>query len=442
MPIRIRYRGIRTPWKAFSGIEITIPLSIPVLGNEGGLILESFIARQPIFDPQKKVYGYELLFRSGLDNFFQHPDPDQATSKVISDAFFLFDSSQLTEGKRAFINLTRETLLKEYVSMIPKDSIVAEITETIEPDSEVIEACRKLKKAGYLLAMDDFVYHQKYDPLLELADFIKVDFLASKESERRSLCRTFAPAGIRLLAEKVENSEAFAEALEMGYTYFQGYFFCKPTVMRGKDIPGFKLHYFDLLQEINRAEMHFDKLEQLIKRDVSLSYKLLRYINSAFFGLRNKINSLKQALLLLGEKEIKKWVSLITLAHMGTDKPQELAVHTITRAKFCESLAPHAGLLSRADDLFLTGLFSLIDAFLDRPLADILAEIPIQSEIKDAIGGQENLLGKVYHFVLSYEKGDWNRLDQQRIDMGIDETHPPQLYRQAIQWGQEAFRCI
>jgi EAL and modified HD-GYP domain-containing signal transduction protein len=287
--------------------------------------------------------------------------------------------------------------------------------------------------------MDDFVYKERYTPLLELADFIKVDFLSTSESERRVLAKEFAPLGIRLLAEKVETPKEFLEALEIGYSYFQGYFFCKPLVIKGKDIPGSKLHYFQVLQEIHHRQMDFRRLEQIIKQDVSLSYKLLRYINSAYFGLRSRINSIKQALVLLGQAEIKKWLSLITLAGMGMDKPGELVVHTITRAKFCESLAPHAGLLRRADDLFLVGMLSLMDAFLDRPISDLLIEVPINDEIKGAILEKENRLGEVYDYVLSYEKGDWTRLNEQQMKLGIQENFPPQLYLNALKWGQEAF---
>ncbi len=404
--------------------------------------MEAFIARQAIFDSRQKVFAYELLFRSGWDNMFNHPDPDQATAKVITDAFSLFNTSDLTDGKRAFINVTRDTLLKEYLFLFPKELIVAEITESIDPDSEVIEACRKLKQAGYLLALDDFVYEDRYAPLMDLTDFMKVDFLSTSESERRFLYERFAPSGIRLLAEKVETSELFSEALQIGYPYFQGYFFCRPTIFNRKDIPGFKLHYFQVLQEILRPEMDYGKLEKFIKQEVSLSYKLLRYINSSFFGFKNKINSIKQALALLGEKEIRKWLLLLTLAHMGKDKPEQLAVHTITRAKFCESLAPLAGLLDRADDLFLVGMFSLMDAFLDRPISDILTEIPIKDEIKGAILGEENKLTEVYHYAISYEKGDWGKLAEQTLKIGIDEMSPPQLYLEALKWGQEAFKYL
>ncbi len=401
--------------------------------------MDAFIARQPIFDSRQRVFGYELLFRSSLENVFRHSNPDQATSKVISDAFFLFHPSALTEGKRAFINLTRDILLNEYMFLIPKEKVVVEILETIDPDSEVIAACKKLKQAGYLLAMDDFIYKEQYTPLLELADFIKVDFLSTSEHERRGLVKEFAPLGIRFLAEKVETPQAFSEALEMGYRYFQGYFFCKPLVIKGKDIPGSKLHYFQVLQEIHQREMDFKRIERIIKQDVSLAYKLLRYINSSYFGVRNRINSIRQALLLLGQAEIKKWLSLITLAGMGTDKPGQLVVHTITRAKFCESLAPHAGLQRRADDLFLVGMLSLMDAFLDRPISDLLLEVPIDDEIKGAILEKGNRMGEVYDYVLSYEIGDWARLTEQQVKLGINEIFPPELYINAVKWGQEAF---
>ena len=402
--------------------------------------METFIVRQPIFDSRQGVFGYELLFRSNLENVFRHQDPDQATSMI--DAFFLFNISTLAEGKRAFINFTRETLLKEYAVLIPKESIVVEILETIDPDSEVIRACRKLKQEGYLLAMGDFVYKERYAPFLDLADFIKIDFLSTGEKERRSLFEASGPLGIHLLAEKVETSESFSEGLEIGYPYFQGNFFCRPSMIKGKDIPGFKLHYLQILQAIHHPGMDFSRLEETIKQEVSLSYKLLRYINSAFFGLTNKINSIRHALTLLGEKEIKKWVSLVVLAIIGQDKPEELAVHAITRAKFCESLAPYVDLRNQADDLFLVGMFSLIDAFLDRPISEILNGIPIGDEIKGAILREENKLGEVYKYVLSYEKGDWVRLPEQQMKLGIDETLPPQIYLKALQWGQEAFQQL
>ena len=402
--------------------------------------METYIARQPIFDLHKRVYGYELLFRSGLDNIFKQEDPDQASSQVIIDSFFLHNISALTGRKRAFINVTRDLLLKEYLLLIPRQLVVVEILENIDPDSEVIAACKKLKKAGYLLAMDDFVYGEKYKPFMDLADFIKIDFLSTAEKERKSLPQNFSPLGIGFLAEKVETPATFQEALESGYTYFQGNFFSKPTIIPGKDLPGYKLHYFRIIQEINRPEISFERLEELIKKEISLSYKLFRYINSAFFGLKNKVHSIQHAMALLGEKEVKKWLSFITLASIGEDKPEELAVQAIIRARFCESLAPHVGLPSRADGLFLMGMFSLLDAFLDRPLSDLLMEIPLDTDIKKALLGEENRFGELYQCVLAYERGEWSKLSEHGKKFKITEALLSQLYLGAVEWASIPFQ--
>ncbi len=397
--------------------------------------METFIARQPIFDLNQRVYGYELLFRSGLDNVFRHTDPDQATSKVILDSFFLMGIQSLTGGKRAFINITRDILLNEFLFLIPKEWIVVEILENVAPDAEVIAACKKLKRAGYFLALDDFVYDEAFTPLIRLSDFIKVDFLSTEKEVRRDLVKRFAPSGVRFLAEKIETREMLEEAKETGFTYCQGYFFSKPKIVSGKDIPGFKLHYLSVLQEIHRPELDFGRLAEIVKREISLSFKLLRYINSAFFGLRNKISSLKQALLLLGEREIRKWITLVTLATLGEDKPDELVIQSIIRAKFSESLAPYLGLFHRSEDLFLMGMFSMIDAILGRPLPEILQEIPISQDIKRALSGEENRLGEVYRFVLSYERGEWEKFSCQAHQIGIDEEKTARLYMDAVKWG-------
>jgi EAL and modified HD-GYP domain-containing signal transduction protein len=401
--------------------------------------METFIARQPIFDRRQQVYAYELLFRSSLENVFTGQDPNQASSKVIADSFFLLGLEFLTGGKKAFINVTRDVLVKEYITLLPQGSIGVEILETVEPELEVIEACKKLKQAGYLLALDDFVYQERYRQLMDLADIVKVDFLATGAEERRDLVQRFGSRRMRFLAEKVETQEAFQEALTLGYTYIQGYFFSKPVILTGKDVPAFKLHYLQILQQINRPELDFDQIEDIIKREVSLSYKLLRYINSAFFPWRSKINSLKRALVLLGEREVKKWISLIALASMATDKPEELVVQAIIRAKFCESLAAAAGLSRRTQDLFLMGMFSLIDAILDRPLADILSTVPLADDIKEALLGEENRLRLIYQCALAYEKGDWDQLSAHTALLGLNEAESPRLYLEAVTWGQQTF---
>lgn len=402
--------------------------------------VDTFIARQPIFDRNEKVYAYELLFRSSLQNMFTSPDPDKATSNVIVDAFFLRGIESITGGKRAFINATRDVLVKEYMTLLPKDLSVVEVLETVDPDAEVIEACRKLKKAGYLLALDDFIFEERFRPLVEIADIIKVDVLASGAAERQALIQEFGPHGIRFLAEKVETREMFQEVLDLGYSYFQGYFFSKPVVVAGKDIPGFKLNYLQILREIHQPELDFGQIENIIKREMSLSYKLLRYINSAFFSWASKVDSLKRALVLLGEREVKKWISLVALANMGNDKPEELVVQAIVRAKFCESLAPKVGMARRSQDLFLMGMFSLVDAIVDQPLPDILRGMPLNEDIKAALVGEDNPLRHVYECALAYEKGDWDMLTQRASQLGLNEAEIPQLFLEAVNWGRQSFQ--
>ena len=262
--------------------------------------MKKFVARQPIFDPHQKVYAYELLFRSGMDNFFDASDPDQASTSVIVDRLLLMGMEKLTGGDRAFINCTRNVLIKGYAALLPKDKVVVEILESVEPDDEVVGACLRLKRAGFMLALDDFIYEERLEPLLPLVDFVKVDFRETTERDRRALVEKLSPRGIKMVAEKVETRSELQQASEMGYTYFQGYFFSKPEIIVAKDIPGYKLNYLRVLQAVNQPEINLVELENIIKLEASLTYKLLRYLNSAFFGFRTEIRSIHHALALLG----------------------------------------------------------------------------------------------------------------------------------------------
>jgi len=401
--------------------------------------MEVFLARQPIFDKNLKVCAYELLFRSSLDNYFSHPSRDHASSKVIADSFLLFDLESLTGGEKAFINVTADVLLKELAILLPKNLTVLEILENVEPDEAVLAACRDLKKSGYILALDDFVYEDKYRPLIELADFIKVDFLESGLDRNEELVKQFANKSIQFLAEKVETKEVLDQAQAMGYNYFQGFFFSKPIIISNRDIAPYKLHYLKVLQEIHKPDMDFVQLETIVKQDVSMSYKLLRYINSPFFGTRFQIHSIQQALMLLGEKEIRKWATLIALATMADNKPLELVVNAIIRASICEALADKAGKPNQAQDLFLMGMFSLIDAIMDRPIEEILRDMPIASELKDALLGKDNWHRKVLNVVLSHEQADWKEFSECCATLGLIEDEFPHIYLEAIKWARGSF---
>jgi len=402
--------------------------------------MDIFIARQPIFNTKQEVFAYELLYRSGTRNVYAGIDGDRASSEVIGSSFLLFGLENLTMGKKAFINFTRKLLEDEVATLLPQELIVVEVLENVEPDKQMLSACIKLKELGYLLALNDFTYDPRFDPFIDLVDIIKVDFLQTTPAKREALVRRAKNKKIKFLAEKVETLEDFHHALQAGYSYFQGYFFSKPNIVSGKDITSFKLTYLQLLQEINKTDLDFDQAERIIKSDVALSYKLLRFINSAAFSFPREISSIKQALVLLGQKEILKWVSLVALRSIGEDKPDELVSIAISRGRFCELMAPQIGMKSRSPDFFLMGMFSLIDAFLDQPLAHILTQLPIATDIKEALLGIiESRLRDVYEMAVSYEKGNWVKALRLAKKLHLEEQRIINIYLESLNFAQRIF---
>lgn len=401
--------------------------------------MEHFIARQPIFDRNLKVFGYELLFRTSLENFFTHHSQEEAAVSVIANSSLLFGIEEMAGNARAFVNVTRGVLLNNFAGLLPRQFTILELLENVEPDSEVIRICRRLKDLGFILALDDFVYRPQYDLILDLIDIIKVDFLSTKEAERKRLAEIFIPRGIKMLAEKVETHEDFIAARNMGYTYFQGYFFSRPVIVSRKDLPIYKLQYLRILKEVSCEEINFSRLAQIIQVDVSISYKLLKYINSVAFGLRKRVTSILQALALLGEMEIKKWVALLSLTGMASDKPTELVMSSLVRAKSCELLAPMLSMSLRRSDLFLLGLFSLLDAIMDRPLEEILTEIHLEDDVQTALLHREGPLGTLLDMVIAMERGQWSTLSERAQSLGLDERSFPALHLQAVQWARETY---
>ena len=401
-----------------------------------------FVARQPIFDRGKNVYGYELLFRSGFENYYKALDPDRATVDVISNSLFVIGFDQLTDGRRAFINFTRNLLVQGVASLLPKDQVTVEILEDVEPDETVLEVCQGLKQAGFSVAMDDFVSEHEGSPLIQYADIVKVDFMQTDPAERRAICQKLTTRGVAALAEKVETAEEFDEALDSGYSYFQGYFFSKPVVHSGKQIAANKLTYLQILAKVNQPGISYDELEQLIKQDVSVTYKLLRFMNSAWFGFRSEIKSIRHALILLGPKEIKKWFALIALSQMATDKPEELMLRAVARAKIAEAIAPAIGMADRSSELFLMGMFSLIDALMDTTMSEILEKLPLDQEIKRALLGEDCPFRTVYEMIEAYEKADWDRFADLARTLGVDENVVPELFTDSLKWANEAFTIM
>ncbi len=404
-----------------------------------GIAVDTFVARQPIFDLQRAVHGYELLFRSGPENVFHFTDPDVASSRVVDDGLHVFGLNRLAGKKAVFVNLTHRLLEEDLAFVLPPKSTVVEILETVEPDDAVVEACRRLRHAGYRIALDDFTFRPEMEPLLELANVVKVDFRATDAGTRRDLVALLLPRKIRLLAEKVETAEEFREAVEMGYSYFQGYFFARPEMVARRDIPAFKLNYIRFLHELSQVELDFGRLEKIIKSEVSLSVRLLRYLNSAALGLRCRVSSIRHALALLGEGPMRRWAYLVAMAGIGRDKPAELVVTSLIRARFCELIGASCGRSSKAPDLFLVGTLSMVDALMGRPIEEVMKELLVSDEIKETILHRATSLSAVFELVLAYERGNWDDVAGLAQQLHLPEEALPTHYFQAMDWAQQIF---
>lgn len=401
--------------------------------------MEIFLARQPIFEISEKVYAYELLYRSGFRQGPAGVDGSSASARVIVDSIFSLGVDTLTGGKKAFINFTRELLLGDYIQLLPADQVVVEILEDVLPDAQTLAACRQLKTRGYTLALDDFAYSPEMEPLLELVDIVKVDFRSTSLQECGELVERLGPPGIKLIAEKIETREEWKQAVQMGYGYFQGYFFSKPLFISQKTVPGFKLTYIQLLQELSQPDFDFAQAERHFRQDLSLSYKLLRLVNSAAMGLSDEVESIRHALVLLGQENVRKWFSLLVLAEMASSRPQELMVTSVVRAQFWESLGKLAGLAGQENKLFLAGMFSMIDAVLERPLEDALAALPLAEEVKKALLGEDNPLQPVLTLGRCYERGDWDQTIQICRQLEVEDEKVAEAYQEALLWAHGIF---
>jgi len=391
-----------------------------------------FVARQPIFDSAEQVFGYELLFRDSLENYFRATDQEDAARSTLDSTFFL-GLDALCDQHYAFVNCTRDVLL-DYAPLLPPQQTVIEILETVVPDATVMEACKRLREAGYLIALDDFVAEDPREALTGLVDIIKVDMRATRADEQAALVKRLGKQH-RMLAEKVETRQEFQAARALGFTYFQGYFFRKPEVMAARDIPANRLNYLRLLQAVSRPDLDFRELEGLVKCEVALCYRLLRYLNSAVFCFGNEIHSVRHALSILGEREIRRWMRLVVTIGAGEQKSSELVATTLIRARFCELLAPK---VPHGDsDLFLMGLMSLMDVILEIPMPEVLGKVPIDKAIKAVILGHPSHLRTIYRLMLAQESGEWNAVDELAKLLHLGKEEIATSYWEAMQWARQ-----
>ena len=398
-------------------------------------VARRFIARQTIFDCNKKVYGYELLFRSGWENCFRG-DTDEATRMMIADGA-LYGFHELTHGAPTFVNCTHESLVNGLVTLLP-NSTVLEIVETIVADEEVLEACARYKKLGYKLALDDFRMSEAMEGLLKLADYIKVDFRLSDAKERAEIMALLKGTNATLLAEKVETEQEFQAAVEEGFTLFQGYFFCHPTVFSKKIMPANGANYLYLLSALSQGDFHVSQLALLLKSEIALSYQLLRLVNSASFGANRQVRSLEDALMLVGETQFRKLIINAIATETCRGRSSELLVHVLHRARFLELMAPYTG--ESATEQYLFGLLSLMDVMLDMRVTDLIAALPLRPEIKEALSGESNEVGAALRLFESYKDADWESCISQSSMLHISESKLSDLYTESLAWAEKAIK--
>ena len=395
--------------------------------------MENFVTRQPVFDSHIKITAYELLYRHGFaDTFFD--GYDRASSSVINTSFLSIGIEEITRNKKAIIKFTRNLLIHDIATLFPPSILTVELPNDLQIDQQVVDCCQQLRDKGYELIFDNFTLKDLNNPLLEYTQIIKININRISKKEKLEISQTFKKSDKKLFAGDITNIDDFNDVITKGFTYFQGDFFDKPFVYSSKEIPTNKLVYFRLIQTLNKANISFDEIETLIMQDISLTHKLLRLINSVYYGLTNRVKSVKQACLLLGIKEIRKWFSLVALAGIAEDKPEELIVKSVLRAKFCENMAPFFELESSRSELYMMGLFSLLDAILDKPMAVLLAQLPLPEDVNLAILGVKNRYREVLDIVLVYEKADWKIFSEYIKQRKLDEKKLLIFYQDSVKW--------
>ena len=405
------------------------------MGSVGDL---RYVARQPILDQRGQIHGYELLYRRGTEVAF-NGDCELASRTILDDAV-IYGVERFTGGTLAFINCTSETLTEDLVRVLPSRMAVLEILESMEPSPEAITACSKLKNLGFRLALDDFVWRPKFAPLVELADYIKVDFLATNAEERQRLLRHVENRRIMLVAEKVETYEDYRQARSEGFTLFQGYYFCRPQLLKNRKVPSNHLCHLEILRLLQTDPIDWNKLGCHVKRDESLTYRLLRLVNSAGCGARLEVTSVLSAMVLLGEDAFRRIALLAIATEFNNGRTPEILKMAMIRARFCE-LAAKLGAF-RPSEQYLLGMLSLLPAMLGVPIEAITPALPLRQEILEALGGIANRESSMLRWLKMHECGNWVGCDTILASMGLQPEQVNSCYHEAILWADDQFRFV
>lgn len=396
---------------------------------------QSTVARQPILDRNLNTYAYELLYRGdylpqqGMDT------GDTATNQVISHTFVEDNLEKVTGNRVAFINMTRNLLISDDPLPFSPKHVVLEILEDVAADIDLVNAVQNLVAQGYRIALDDFIFDESLWPLIHLAEIIKIDILALNEQQLHEHVAILENANVKLLAEKVETQEQYELCKQLGFHYFQGYFFSRPTLIKDAPLPGNALNILRIISRLQDPTVDFDEIEELISHDASLSYKLLKLLNSAALGLPKKVDSLKRALVILGLKSVKSWTSLIALSNVELSTP-ELMTIAMTRAKMCEQLSEHFN--CEQDASFMVGLFSNLDAMMQHQMEELIEGLSLTEDVRHALLNQTGNLGQLLQVVKLYELGLWDDITDSPLN--IDQLGD--AYITATEWTIDAQRSL
>lgn len=396
--------------------------------------MDIYIARQPIFDRKKRIIAYELLFRKNSNNVFESTEEIDYTRQLLSNAMTVGFNTLVGE-KRAFINFTRENLLSNIALSLPNDRFIIEVLEDVEFDDLVIEKCKMLKRKGYTIAIDDFVFNKDITCIIDYLDIIKVDFLLNSKEERKKLVEKYKNKNKLLLAEKIEDMEMYQEALEQGYDYFQGFFFSKPSIIKDYDIAADRMKYSLIINELNKENIDLDSVKEILRSDIGLSYKLLRYINTSK-ETQKDINSIDESIDILGVNEISKWLYLLSISEIDEMESEEVRENIALKAKFCENIALKSN-MKYANEAFLVGLLSTLDNIAMKDMEQLLNNIPIKKNMKQTLLGEQTYLTDILNLAINYEHGNEINVRKLCNKCNVEYKDLSKAYINSLRWLEE-----
>ncbi|KJY81635.1 histidine kinase [Vibrio galatheae] len=401
---------------------------------------DTYVARQPILNAKRQTLGYELLFRDGENNAYpSHIESNRATYRLIVENFLSLGTNPALSTSRCFINFPHSSLVRLLPLSLPKEQIVVEVLETCTPNDELLAAIKQIHANGYLIALDDFVYKPEWERFLPYVQIVKIDIMATGLEASCQLVKERLTKGSRpkFLAERVETEQEFIATRSAGFTFFQGYFFSKPHIVRQRYVSPQHVIAMELFREVCRPEVDFAKVEKIVARDVALSYKLLRFVNTMSTRIEVPISSFRQALVYLGQDRLKIFVSLAVASFVSVNKPKEIYTLCLQRAQFFLLMANDNPFDQFREQAFLIGLFSLLDSMLDIPLDEIVEQLPLATAIKVALLDRQGPYGDLLTLEECYESADWQGMEQvcKQLNLSIDEVMP--RISQAQRWSQD-----